>query len=311
MPKITQPGTYSISMEEYHGQPCAGPSVSGSDLRAVILESPAHFWNRWSFNPKRTPQPDKESWVLGRAAHHLFLGEDGFSLRYVQRPLKIAGKPWHGSLNAAKAWLGEQAKRGRTVLSPLQVKKIRGMAHSLTAHPLVQLGILNGQVEQSLIWRHKKTGLYLKNRPDVVPNDGGDFADLKTAANFGEELDRDVFRYGYDMAAALTKWAAREVLGIEMTSFSFVFVSTEEPYPCEVVQLQPDDIASAEIDLGVALDTVAACLASGNWFGPGGSQQDARWALKPEWVKRSREYRRTILMREIENPLSAPAVGQS
>jgi hypothetical protein len=73
------------------------------------------------------------------------------------------------------------------------------------------------------------------------------------------------------MQAALVKWGCKEVLGRDMTEFSFVFVEKEPPHCVDVLVLDPEDIEAAEHDLRMALRTLAYCLKTGDWFGPSGS----------------------------------------
>jgi hypothetical protein len=300
---ITRNGIYRLSIADYHGQPCDGPSVSSSGLRMIFKKSPAHFWSTSSLNPEAEPTPETAAFVLGRGAHHLLLGEDNFSTLFIGRPETFKAEPWNSNRTVCKAWLSEQALAGRTVLLPSDMKAIRGMAKSLSAHPLVQAGILNGEVEQSLIVKDKKTGRWLKSRPDVIPNDSGDFADLKTTSVFGEELDKEIGKYAYDMQAALVGMTYREVFpGRLMQSFTFVFVETKPPYCVDVLTLKSQDIEEAEKDLRVAIDTFDYSLTTGDWFGPGGTQRDGRFVHLPEWVARNRVFRRDELRREITPP---------
>lgn len=300
---ISKPGSYAkIPIEAYHRDQnlCAGPSISSSGLRTIFTESPSHYWATSPYNPKRRAPKETEAFTLGRAAHHLLLGEDDFSTLFIMRPDKIAGEPWHGNRTVCKAWLAEQKKAGRTVLTPLEIEQIRGMAASLAEVPLIQNGILNGEIEQTLISRDEKTGVYIKSRPDAVPTDGGDFADLKTTTDFGEDLDKAVAKFRYDMQAGLTGMCYRAIYKRQMTSFSFVFVEKTFPHSVEIVTLSGEDIELAEKDLRVAIDTFAFCMATGNWFGPGGTQNDARFVRIPEWSRKNFEYRRFFLEREMQ-----------
>lgn len=298
--KITKKAVYSISMADYHGQCCAGPSVSSSGLRTIFTQSPAHFWVGSSLNPKAIEQKDSEAFIFGRAAHHLLLGEDDFSSLFIVRPAQAPdGRDWNGNNKSCKEWLEAQTKAGRTVLTSAQIENIRGMARALAAHPLVDAGILNGDIEKSLIWEDKETGIWLKARPDAIPNDS-DFADLKTTSETGFKLDRSVASYRYDMQAALVKWGCKEVLGRDMAEFSFVFVEKEPPHCVDVLVLDPEDIEAAERDLRAALRTMAYCLKTGDWFGPSGSQRDARYVSMGEYARQSALLRREFLEREIK-----------
>lgn len=294
--KITKPGLYTgVPMEIYHGDLCDGPSVSSSALRTIFLESPAHYWKDSYLNPTRAEQKESDAFVIGRAAHHLLLGEDAFSTLFVMRPEKFDS--WR--TNDSKAWKAAQEAEGRTVLLPSQLEQIRGMAKSLAAQPMIAAGILNGQIEQSIVWRDEKTGVWCKSRPDAIPTDSGDFADLKSTVNYGFALDRDISKYRYDVQAALCGMGVREVLKREMESFSFVFVEKDAPHSVEILTLKKEDIAAAEQDIRVALDTFAWCLKTGDWFGPGGTQRDARPVFLSDWARQQAEFRRDFLRREI------------
>ena len=286
-------------MELYHADPCEGPSISSSGLRTIHADSPAHYWVHSPYNPKRIEETTTAAFVLGRAAHHLLLGEDNFSTSFIVRPDELAGKAWQGNRTECKDWLAKQEASGRTVLTPAQIESIRGMAYALAAHPLIDAGMLNGSIEQSMFWKDHETGIWLKSRPDAIPNDSGDFADLKTTTHFGFDLDRDVSNYRYDMQAALAGMGCRALLGREMESFSLVFVGKEPPYCVEILTLDKEDIQRAERDIRVAIDTFAWCMEHGNWFGPQGTQLDARYVRISDWAKTNADYRSDFLKREI------------
>lgn len=301
---ISEPGIYSgVPMSVYHSQTlCDGPSISSSGLRRIFNESPAHFYCTWDGNPDRETAGDSAAFTLGRAAHHLLLGEDDFSTLFIQRPEELDGKPWQGNRTVCREWSAAQEAAGRTVLKPDDIKAIRGMARSLAAHPLIggmEGGILRGAVEQTIVFKDKETGVFIKVRPDVIPNSSGDVADLKTTSEIGFGLDRSIGKYRYDMQAALVGWAMKEVLGIEMMAFSFVFAEKTAPWSVEILTLHEEDIERGHLDNRAALDAFAHCLNTGNWFGPGGTQDDARWAYIPEMVKKDSDYRREMIRREI------------
>jgi PDDEXK-like uncharacterized protein DUF3799 len=298
-PKISKPGIYDkVPMEAYHGDLCAGPSISSSGLRTIFDASPAHYFQDSYLNPDREEPEDNEAFVLGRAAHHLLLGEDAFSTLFIMRPDKFDS--WR--TKEAKDWKSGQEREGRTVLLPSQIKQIRGMAKALAAEPLIQFGALNGRIEQSMVWKDKETDVWLKARPDAIPNDSGDFCDLKTTVNYGFDLDKSISSLRYDMQAALVGMGVRALMGREMESFSFVFIGKKPPHTVEILTLSKDDISLAEQDLRVAINTFAWCLETGNWFGPGGTQRDARYVHISEWAKKEAEFRRDFLRREIALP---------
>ena len=292
---ITKPGLYSkIPLEVYHSaEICDGPSVSSSGLRKIFNESPAHFYAEWSGNPDRLEAKEKAHFALGRAVHHLMLGEPFFAKLFAAQPLEYPDsktgemKPWSNLSNHAKAWKESMSNAGRSILTGKDVENIRGMAVSLGRHPIIRAGALNGMIERSMFWKDKDTGLWVKSRPDSIPNDSGDFVDLKTTISvLHRDLARTIAELGYHMQGALIRSAAREVLGIKSPTFTLVFVEKTAPWCVRVVTLKDNDLDLGERANRAALDAVAGCIKSKSWPGPGGDREDAEHIELPEWSQK-------------------------
>lgn len=304
--QITKPGLYSrVPLNSYHSADiCDGPSVSSSGLRRIFNESPAHFFCDWSGNPGRVEPDDKPHFVIGRAVHHLLLGEPFFAKLFaIQPPTYVADrgpdegktKPWANGADVCKRWHAEIAKAGRAVLTGKDVENIRGMAAKLGQHPIIRAGALNGQIERSMFWRDKDTGIWLKSRPDSIPGDSGDFVDLKTTTSVKWiDLQRTIAELAYHQQGALVREGARKILGIDTRSktykeednpilqtfmpnfsFSLVFIEKKNPWCTRVVALKDNDLDRGEQANRAALDAMARCLKSGHWPGPGGDREDA------------------------------------
>lgn len=312
---ISEPGIYDdIRMSDYHGQLTVDPSTSGSGLKTVFYDSPAHYYLTSYLNPEREPEEPNEALLFGRGAHHLILGEHHFSQHFLTRPteypegLKFGDsiprghtmKPWSGNSLWCKGWLEAAAKSGLDTITVDHLKHIRGMAASLERHPLVQAGILNGLVEHSFVWRHP-SGVWLKWRPDAIPGASLDFADLKTIADISDEGIERAISLGYHMQAALGALACRAVLGQDMESFSFVFVEKKPPYTVRVKTLQPGCIDLGVKQIEAAVKLFARSVESGQWTGPGGVQTDAEYAGLTPWAISAAERR----LAQIEAELSA------
>lgn len=286
--KITEPGAYlNVPMEVYHGQPTDGPSVSSSGLRTLFIDSPKHYWLGSHFNPEREDIEQTEAIVLGRAAHHLMLGEGDFSKFFAIRPETLDGEKWNGNRTACKKWLGEQALNGLTVLTPGQVEQIKGMSRSLAAEPIIQGGILNGAIEVSLFWKDPETGIWLKSRPDAIPNSSGDYSDLKCVADVSDDgISRSLGERGYHQQGALVGEASREVLKMEMEHFTLVYVEQKKPHCVRFDEIAPEEIRQGALENRAALRLLRRCIDTGYWPGPKSIAGDGGYVRRPSWSQK-------------------------
>ena len=279
--KVREPGVYAIDIERYHGDCCMGPSISSSGLRTIELRSPAHYWATSYLNPERAEEDRSDALDFGQAAHTLLLGESGFRQRFAVRPDEWSD--WR--TKAAQEWRAGQRADGRTVLTPDQVAKIKAIAASLARHPLVRAGLLQGEVERSLIWKDA-SGVWLKSRPDVLPVSDGMAVDLKTAADASlPAMVRAINDKGYAMQGALTGIALKAVCGIEMTDFVLVAVEKEPPYAVNVIPVDPNWIAFGRRQVRRAIDTFARCLEAKEWP----AFEGENIAYLPEWLRKRLE----------------------
>jgi hypothetical protein len=298
---ITADGIYSgIPLDQYHrGDICDAPSVSSSGLRKLWMTSPAHFWDTSPLNPNRsTDDDDKEAFTVGRAAHLVCCGEPGFADQFVIRPTTIDGEPWHGNKRICKAWLADRKREGKTVLTEVQTEAVTGMAVALGNNALVQAGILNGLIERSMFHRDPETGLWLKARPDAIPNDSGDFADLKTTPSVMYlDLRKTITEFAYQMQAGLVMEIGAAI-GIEASTFTFLFVEKKRPYCTRAMMLKDEDILRG-FDMNRAMRrTVADCLQTGVWPGPGADRADAEHVDLADWSRKQIDDRLKLQLRE-------------
>lgn len=288
---IIEPGFFShVSMARYHSADiCPGPSVSSTGLRKIIKDSLKHFWNESPMNPRRQAEDEKEKrhFVMGRALHLLALGEAGFTKLFCEQPdtyIATKGKDkgkekaWNANADACKDWAAERRAEGRTPLTPAEIKDIRGMMLALAKEPLVLNGLLNGAIERSGFWKDKRTGIWLKVRPDMIPQDSDDVVDAKISKSTAfEDLQRAISPdgYGYIQQGALVAEAWRCIFGRELNSFSLCFIEHKPPYDVRIVTLEPEDLKRGRDLNEVALGMLWKALKNQEWPGRAGVQRDA------------------------------------
>lgn len=304
---ITEPGVYALSMADYHSDICDSPSISSSGLRTIWAKSPAHFHYDSPYNPKRPAPKDRPHFSIGKAAHHLlYLGRKGFDEEFAVRPEQWSD--WR--TKAAQEWKAEKLKAGFTIITDAELEAIAGMATSLGAHPLVKAGILDGYVERSLIFRDPKTGAWVKSRPDNIPATSNLGADLKTSEDISDEgLARTLAAYGYHMQASLAGMASEAVLGRPMEEFALVWVEKAPPHCVRVTTLTGEDLERGRMQCRRAIDQFAACLASGEWPGPGGSRRDAEYLQLPAWAAKRIDQQLEIAAAEANDNAARPGLA--
>lgn len=282
---ITEPCIVEdMPIDVYHSQCTDGPSLSSTGIRR-LLQSPAHYWKHSELNPHRVEEEDKDAFILGRATHHLLLGEREFGKHFCVSPFDSF------RTNEAKAWKAAQLAAGRTVLTEAQVEKIRGMAGllpwqrgmtncGLQNTPLVMAGALSGEIERSLFW--KEGNVWLKARPDAIPGDSNDFSDLKTISSKSAsglsdfDLIRSIRDCRYYVQGAMVGMGADRVLKRKMTGFHLIFVDTGDVHAVSPITIDDADLIRGERAVFLAIQIFERCLASGVWPGPTARQADAR-----------------------------------
>ncbi len=262
---ISVPGIYSgVPIKVYHGPDlCDGPSISSSGLRTIENESAAHYWCRSYYNPDREPEEPSDALDFGRAAHVLLLGESGFREQFAIRPKQW--KDWR--TDAAQQWRRDMREAGRTVLTLDQVEVIKRISASLARHPVIQGGLLNGEIEQTIVWKDAATGIWLKARPDALPRDRC-LVDLKTcAAADRQSIARSVADHGYHMQLALAGMGVEAVTGEAPGNDDYVLVFVEKapPYAVNIKPVDAEAIWYGRRQLRRAIDTFARCMESGEW----------------------------------------------
>lgn len=288
---IVIPGLYAnMPMSHYHTRDvCDGYSISSSGLRKIFNKSLAHYWDTSPYNPNRAEDEPSREMIIGRAAHHLMMGESNFAEFFRAAPPEVPDakgnlKPWSLVYNYAKEWQDARRRDGIETIFPKEIEMLMGMARAIGAHPLVKAGALNGYIEHSGFWRHE-TGVWLKIRPDVIPSASGDVCDLKTTSSVQwVDLQRTIADMGYVQQFALMREGFRK-LGFPFASATLLFVERNRPHCVRIVSLKPQELDRGEQMNRAALRAFVRCLKSREWPGPGGVRRDAEEIWTPDWYK--------------------------
>ncbi len=280
---ITQDGIYDMPMSWYHDDCCEGPSISSSGIRTILNKSPLHYWHGSKLNPDRPEDKDDEDkahYRIGRAGHTLLLEPSDFSKTFVTRP------PIYDSwrTNDSKKWRAEAIANGLTVLDPAEMQGVHGVAQALRRHPLYEQGLLDGDIERSLIWKDEKSGIWLKSRPDAIPQGSNMFSDLKVVADASPRAaNKSIYGYGYDVQMGMGAVGMWVVLRRKMEEFAIVNVEAKPPHGILISPIPPEDIADALILLRHGINIFKECWEAGEW--PSYDESDTEYSRRPEWQR--------------------------
>lgn len=289
--EITEDGAYEMPMEVYHSQCCDGPSISSGGLRTIWNQSPAHFWAFSDLNRNRFEKPESKALNMGRAAHALLLGDEDFAANYAVIPDNAPQRPTEAMLNAKSPsessiarinwWAQFDADtEGKTLITEEEYRAISYMAENLHRQPIISdYGLFQGLAEASLIWRFRN--VWIKSRPDMLPQSGMEIADLKTIAEADRRSClRAITDHGYDMQMALAIEGAKIIAGLEIKEAVIVFVEKKPPFTVRCIPLDQDALFYARTKNAIAMRRFAECVESGIWPGP---EDDMTPYAAPQW----------------------------
>lgn len=276
-----EPGIHdNIAAADYHADPCPEPSLSSSIAKLLCLQSPRHAWQAHARLNPAAVSADDERFDIGTAAHALLLeGDGGVEI--------IDAGDWRTKVakearDAARAKGKTPMLAGKWTAVQTMVASIREQLDRHTDGG--QLMFLDGQRENTLVWKDEEFGVWCRARIDwwIGRTEGCYIADLKTCEDADpERCSRALFSSGYDVQAAFYMRGFAQVMEAESV-FRFVFVEKEPPHCLSVVSLGPDALMLAEKRVRYALETWKRCLDSGEW--PGWPDRTC-YATLPPWVE--------------------------
>lgn len=262
MTKISATGIYDIPMETYHSDCCVGPSISATGLKTLLHVCPAKFWGTSYMNPNRIEPKKTKALDVGKAAHALVLGEPDFAANFVVCPhdnlSKNPGRAWNEEWKAKV----ESGVEKRTLVRADDFVTIEAMAAAIKKSPQCANAFVAGKPERSLIWKDRETGVWIKSRPDWLPDDPTTrlTPNYKTTLNLHpEKFDFQAWTLGYEIGAAVEIDAMRNVLGMEPLGVAHIAQEKDPPYLAECRIFPAEAISEGHRQYRKALRTFAEC----------------------------------------------------
>ena len=244
------------SNELYH----SSEPIGGSDLIA-FAKSP------WKYQQERL-QPQKRTtstaMELGTMLHSRVLEGE------VQLPGHIVIKPDGMEFRSKenKQWRDDHLAAGKTIITQAEWEAQKAMPQALMEHKTARnLCYCKGDREVSIVAKCPDTGLDVKCRPDILPENGDSIIDLKScrdASVFG--FGKDAASFGYHQKAAWYLWVC-ELAGIERQFFWWVAIESKWPHEVNCYFMHKDDdvLTTAREWNRMQLEKLSGCMETDIW----------------------------------------------
>lgn len=282
--RISEPGIYQISDEDYLADPVVAPSLNNSTAKVLVGLSPAHAW---AMHPRLGMAPDDintdstEAQDIGHAAHQMFLhGESRISV--------IGFKDY--KTKAAQEMRDAAKAGGRIPLKVDQYDRVARIVETLEEFRRKTGAFTAGKAEQTLIWQEGNE--WGRCKVDWLPDEPeADLWDLKTVTGRAnpQTWSRSAFDFGYDLAASYYPRGCECVRGEPPAGMKFLVIETKAPFGRRVFEFSPAAIDEANEQIHFAIQLWARCRETGKWPG---YDEDVEWLDPPPWVVRERQWRR-------------------
>lgn len=245
--KTPGPGFYrGVPPEEYHRWRAA----SNSSL-THLMRSPAHM-AAYRQDYKETP-----AMVLGRAIHAAVLEPEQFDTDHIKIPSDLNRRT-----NEGKELYAELSDQYEVLTAEDYDRciRIREAVHASECSRNLIVG--TGDVELSLIWIDKATGVKCKARwdrhsPDIA---GGAIVDLKTTKDASiREFEKTIFYYGYHRQAAMYLMCAK-ALDLPVRHYSIIAVEKEPPYGVQPYRITEGTVEAGEDLIRALLKKYDKCM---------------------------------------------------
>lgn len=263
--KISKAGVYpGIPADDYHGDLCAGPSISRSMAHDIVKSCPAVAFHNCYLNPQHVRE-QKKQFDIGTAYHLICLEPDQWGDRVVMVDADdYKTKAAQEARDAAYA-------AGKTPLLTKNRDTILAMHRALMQHPTARKLLDRGEAEQTFVAKCPITGLWLKARTDRCDLRHGMAIDFKsTTSAHPSEFAKRVWDNGLYIQDPWYRDVIGMATGEHIRQFIFIVQEVDAPHAISINMLKEQDVEWGRFHASVAIEKFARCLETGQWpdYGP-------------------------------------------
>jgi hypothetical protein len=257
--------------------------VSHADYHSITDRVSNSYLSKLAVCPAaaRIPQEETQPMVFGKAFHTFILdGMVAFSRDVAISP-EVNLRTNSGKEEMA---IFRDANKGKSIITPEDVRSIMEMDKAIKAHPLAKNLIGTGTNEVSVFWDDPFSGLPCKARPDKVPGQKT-LIDLKKTRDASPAgFQRAILTYGYHRQAAFYIDGMSNVTKETFDLFAFICVEDSEPYRVEVYTLSQDFIEYGRLEYKMLINIENQCRQKNEY--PNYNSPQATEIDLPGWIRR-------------------------
>ena len=290
--KIQQETNASIKTLEEHGVPLnklvaidddlyhSLPGYSSTFIKNMYEKCPAYA----KFKRDEDKEEPSEALIIGRAIHTFLLQPEKFQKEFQIAPNDDKRRKEY------KEWLSNHSDPDKLILRNSFREMAKGVLIQLTKGINIFDNVISHPeaiIEKAVFTVHKKTGVLIKMKADVILNSMG--FDLKSTIDAApDKFAGTIGKYNYDIQAAFYILVC-QTAGVSMKGFSFISVEKDPPFLSSATTLAAEDILQANDIVNVMLKRIATCVNTGNWEGYMKSDELAKVIRTKPWRKRELE----------------------
>lgn len=257
--KISEPGIYEMTREQYDADPCPTPSLNASTARVLLEQSPRHaFMQHPRLGAQAEPQAHK--FDLGQAAHAMLLrGGEGIGVVPFDDYRKKEAQERRDEILSCGGYpvLQEQFDRVEAMTSSLM--------RQIDSHEASYL-FRRGKAEHVICWQ--EGSIWCRAMLDWIDDTMTVIGDYKTTG--ASANPNDWVRTGFDMRIDLqVSWYSRGVQALTGSRPDFLYVvqETTAPYAMSVIRLSKMAVDFADKEMDRAGTQWWWCLDQNRWPG--------------------------------------------
>ncbi len=237
-----------ISIEEYHSL----PGLSSSSMK-MLLECPYKYWYYYIEKKKNFSTKSME---FGSLVHKYLTEKENFYSKYFVAPTIDKRKKEY------KDVLKEN--EGKQVIFENDIKCLQLIEAQIKKEKYSSIILGKGEKEKSIFWEDSETGVLLKSRPDFFNDEF--VIDIKTSACASSKYFlNSIYKYKYNMQAALQLEAFSEISGYYHTKYIYIVIESVEPYVVSTFVLDDAIIKKGINDYRLAIDKYIECQIKDSW----------------------------------------------